>query len=193
MYNTSLVKGDDVPKSWHDLTKPQWQGKILSDDYRAAGAGNVWFEATYNAFGREFHEKMARQKPVFSRNFPDSERRVARGEYPIYLPFNVSEYASLQGLPIKALVPAEGAAYVPMGAAILKDAPQPNAARVYLNFLLSDRGQSILAAEGFRPAKPGFEKNAPSEVAPLLAGKLLGTTTPGRLDETTKIATEIYK
>jgi iron(III) transport system substrate-binding protein len=193
MYNTNLVTGADVPKSWHDLTKPQWQGKLLSDDFRAAGAGNVWFEATLNAFGREFHEKMAQQKPVFSRNFPDSERRVARGEYPIYLPFNVSEYASLQGLPIKAIVPEEGAAYVPMGAAILKDAPQPNAARVYLNFLLSDRGQSMLAAEGFRPAKPGFEKNAPPEVTPLLAGKLLGTTTPGRLGETTKIATGIYK
>ncbi|MGZ5828776.1 MAG: ABC transporter substrate-binding protein [Xanthobacteraceae bacterium] len=193
MYNTSLVSAADVPKSWHDLTKPQWQGKILSDDFRAAGAGNVWFEATYNAFGREFHERMAVQKPVFSRNFPDSERRVARGEFPIYIPFNVSEYASLQGLPIKAMVPSEGAAYVPMGAAILKDAPHPNAARVYLNFLLSDRGQAMLAAEGFRPAKPGFEKSAVPEVAPLLAGKLLGTTTPGRLDETTKIAAEIYK
>jgi iron(III) transport system substrate-binding protein len=193
MYNTSLVTGADIPTSWHDLTKPQWQGKILSDDFRAAGAGNVWFEATYNAFGCSFHEKMAAQKPVFSRNFPDSERRVARGEYPIYLPFNVSEYASLRGLPIKALVPSEGAAYVPMGAAILKDAPHPNAARVYLNFLLSDRGQSTLAAEGFRPAKPGFESSAVPEVAPLLAGKLLGTTTPGKLDEMTRIATELYK
>jgi len=78
MYNTSLVKGDEIPRSWHDLTNPRWQGKILSDDFRAAGAGNVWFEATYNAFGREFHEKIAVQKPVFSRNFPESERRVAR-------------------------------------------------------------------------------------------------------------------
>ena len=193
MYNTNLVKGDDAPKSWQDLTDPKWQGKILADDFRAAGAGNVWFEATYNAFGRAFHEKMALQKPVFSRNFPESERRVARGEYPIYLPFNVSEYASLRGLPIKAIVPAEGAPYVPFGSAMLRDAPHPNAARVFLNFLLGEIGQTLLAAEGFRPAVAGYELKAPSEVAPLLAGKLLGTTTPGRLDETTKLATEIYK
>ena len=193
MYNTTLVKPEEVPKSWRDLTDPRWQGKILSDDFRAAGAGNVWFEATYNAFGREYHDKIALQKPVFSRNFPESERRVARGEYPIYLPFNMSEYISLRGLPIKALVPTEGAAYVPFGAAILKDAPHPNAARVYLNFLLSDIGQTMLAAEGFRPAKPGFESKAAPDVAPLMAGKLLGTTTPGELDETTRLATEIYK
>jgi iron(III) transport system substrate-binding protein len=193
MYNTSLVSPDQAPKSWHDLTQPQWQGKILSDDFRAAGAGNVWFEATYNAFGREFHDKMAAQKPIFSRNFPDSERRVARGEYPIYIPFNVSEYASLRGLPIKAIVPSEGAAYVPLGASMLRDAPHPNAARVYLNFLLSEQGQTLLAGEGFRPAIPGFESKAPTEVAPLIVGKLLGTTTPGKLDETTKLATEIYK
>ena len=193
MYNTTLVKPEEVPKSWRDLTDPRWQGKILSDDFRAAGAGNVWFEATYNAFGREYHDKIALQKPVFSRNFPESERRVARGEYPIYLPFNMSEYISLRGLPIKALVPTEGAAYVPFGAAILKDAPHPNAARVYLNFLLSELGQTMLAAEGFRPAKPGFESKAAPDVAPLMAGKLLGTTTPGKLDETTRLATEIYK
>jgi iron(III) transport system substrate-binding protein len=193
MYNTNLVKPEDAPKSWRDLTDPRWQGKILSDDFRAAGAGNVWFEATYNAFGREFHEKIAAQKPVFSRNFPESERRVARGEYPIYLPFNLSEYITLRGLPIKAIVPAEGAAYVPFGGAILKDAPHPNAARVYLNFLLSEKAQTMLAAEGFRPAKSGFEAKAPAEVAPLVAGKLLGTTTPGRLDEMTKLASEIYK
>ena len=193
MYNTNLAKPDEAPKSWQDVTDPKWQGKILADDFRAAGAGNVWFEATYNAFGRGFHEKMALQKPVFSRNFPESERRVARGEYPIYMPFNVSEYASLRGLPIKAIVPTEGAPYVPFGSAMLRDAPHPNAARVFLNFLLGEIGQSLLAAEGFRPAVSGYEGKAPAEVAPLLAGKLLGTTTPGRLDEMTKIASEIYK
>jgi iron(III) transport system substrate-binding protein len=192
MYNTNLVK-EDAPKSWQDVTDPKWQGKILADDFRAAGAGNVWFESTYNAFGRAFHEQMALQKPVFSRNFPESERRVARGEYSLYLPFNVSEYASLRGLPIKAIVPAEGAPYVPFGAAMLRAAPHPNAARVFLNYLLSETGQTLLAAEGFRPAVSGYESKAPPEVVPLLAGKLLGTTTSGRLDAMTKLATEIYK
>jgi iron(III) transport system substrate-binding protein len=188
MYNTNLVKGDDVPKSWQDITHPKWQGKILADDFRAAGAGNVWFEATLNAFGKEFHEKVAAQKPVFSRNFPDSERRVARGEYPLYMPFNVSEYPTLQGLPVKAIVPAEGAAYVAFGAGLLRDAPQPNAGKLFMNYMLSQDAQIMQASEGYRPAAAGLEGKYPDEVKPLLMGKLLGTTTPGRLTETTKLA-----
>ena len=41
-----------APKGSRDLTDPKWRGKILSDDPRALGAGEVWFEVTYQAFGR---------------------------------------------------------------------------------------------------------------------------------------------
>ena len=88
---------------------------------------------------------------------------------------------------------AEGGAYVALGGAILKDAPQPNAARVWLNFMLGPKGQALLAEEGFKPAVEKYASAAPAEVVPLLTGKLMGTTTPGKLDETTKLATEIYK
>lgn len=193
LYNTSIVKADEVPKSWKDIADPKWKDKILSDDLRAAGAGNVFFEATLKLFGREFHEKLAANKPVFSRNFPESERRVARGEYALYIPFNISEYTSLRGLPIKAVQLSEGGAYIALGGAILKDAPHPNAARVWLNFMLGPKGQALLAEEGFKPAVEKYASGAPAEVVPLLTGKLMGTTTPGKLDETTKLATEIYK
>ena len=106
LVNTNLVK-EDI-KSWKDLEDPKWAGRILSDDPRALGGGQVWFEVTYRAFGRGFHEKIAAHKPVISRVFAESNRRIARGEFPIYLPFNISEYQSLKGLPIKAVVPQEG-------------------------------------------------------------------------------------
>jgi iron(III) transport system substrate-binding protein len=118
---------------------------------------------------------------------------VARGEYPLDLPFNVSEYPSLQGLPIKAIVPEEGAAYVPFGTGLLVDAPHPNAGKLFMNYLLSQQAQIMQAANGYRPAAAGLEGKYPDAVKPLLTGKLLGTTTPGRLGETTKIAEGIYK
>ena len=107
LYNTNLVKGDDIPKSWKDITDPKWQGKILSDDLRAAGAGNVFFEATLNAFGREFHyEKPGRQQTGHSAaTFPKASVASRAANTSLYIPFNVSEYTSLRGLPIKA-VPA---------------------------------------------------------------------------------------
>ena len=43
LINTRLVKEEDVPKSWGDLTDPKWKGKILSDDMRPLGSGNTMF------------------------------------------------------------------------------------------------------------------------------------------------------
>ena len=76
MINKNLVKPADEPKSWKDLLDPKWQGKILSDDYRALGGGAVFFLVMLKAFGSEFHEKLAAQKPVFSRDI--AEQRAAR-------------------------------------------------------------------------------------------------------------------
>src|SRR5690606_33851868 len=108
LVNTNLVPEGDEPKNWTDLADPKWKGKILSDDPRALGAGNVWFSVTYEAYGEDYHKKMAAQNLVISRVFAESNRRIARGEFAIYLPFNISEYQSLKGLPIKPIIPEEG-------------------------------------------------------------------------------------
>jgi iron(III) transport system substrate-binding protein len=193
LVNTDLVKPEDEPKSWQDFLDPKWRGKILSDDPRAAGGGEVWFEATYTQFGRGFHEKFAAQKPVFSRIFAESERRLARGEFAIYLPFNTSEYLSLKGLPIKVLVPAEGIPYVTLGMAMLKDAPHEHAARLFLNFLLDDEAQVLLAASRFGPSTKDMAGKIPAELRPIVQPKLLGTSTPQHFDEMLKLAAEIYQ
>jgi iron(III) transport system substrate-binding protein len=193
LINTNLVKPDEEPKSWLDFLDPKWQGKLLTDDPRAAGAGEVWFEATLTAFGRGFHEKFHAQKPVFSRIFAENERRLARGEFSIYLPFNVSEYPSLKGLPVKVLIPDEGIPYLSFGMAVLRDAPHPNAARIFMSFVLDDDQQTLLATGGFGPSVAGMADKIPEDLRPLVQPKLLGTSTPSRFDEMLKLASEIYQ
>src|SRR5882757_3214549 len=61
LVNTGKVKAEDEPKSWKDLLSPAWKDKILCDDMRAIGGGQVMFSVLQNAFGREFHEKLATQ------------------------------------------------------------------------------------------------------------------------------------
>jgi len=191
LINTNLVK-EDI-KSWRELEDPKWAGKILSDDPRALGAGQVWFEVTYRTLGREFHEKIAAHKPVISRVFAESNRRIARGEFPIYLPFNVSEYQSLKGLPIKAIVPQEGVPYVPFGSSLLKGAPHPNAGRLFMNFLLEPEQQVAFALEGFRPAARDMGPRIPEDIRPLTQAKGMGTTEPGKTQGYLDLAKEIYK
>ena len=134
LVNTRLVKPEDEPKSWDDLNDPKWKGKILADDMRPLGSGNTMFAILQKKLGAAFNEKLAEQKPVFSRDLRNDARRVARGEYPIYVPQIFAFASDLKGLPVKVVIPKEGAPYAMMEFAMLKNAAHPNAARLIDHF-----------------------------------------------------------
>jgi iron(III) transport system substrate-binding protein len=193
LINRNMVKPADEPKSWKDLLDPRWQGKILSDDYRALGGGAVFFVVMHNTFGQDFHEKLAAQKPVFSRDIQNMERRVARGEFPLYIPFGLQDYLQLKSLPIKAIVPAEGRPYVRFDLAMLKNAPRPNAARLLMNHWLEPDSQLIFASAGYNPVVKGVVEKTEGDLRQLLASKALGTTIPEKQDAELALAKQIYK
>ena len=193
LINRNLVKPGDEPKSWKDILDPRWTGKILSDDYRALGGGAVFFVVMYDTFGKGFLEKLATQKPAFSRDIQNSERRVARGEYPLYLPFGLQDYNTLKGLPVKPIVPVEGRPYVRFDLAMLKEAPHPNAARLFMNFYLEPEQQIVYANAGYNPVVKGVVEKTIEELRPLLATKALGTTVPERQDAMLELAKQIFK
>ena len=141
----------------------------------------------------DFLKKLADQKLTFSRDLRKSERRTARGEFPVYAPFLFNDLTTLRGLPIKAIAPTEGVAYVQFVASMIKNAPHPNAALLFINYLLSDEPQIILANEGLGPVVDGLDSKIPDDLRPLLTAKEMGTSDWRREKEMLGLAKEIFK
>ncbi|MBV8850062.1 MAG: extracellular solute-binding protein [Methylobacteriaceae bacterium] len=191
LINTRLVKDEDVPKSWNDLNSPKWKGKILSDDMRPLGSGNTLFAVLQNNMGKDFNEKLAEQKPVFSRDMRNDARRIARGEYALYIPQVFAFASDLKGLPVKVIIPEEGAPYAQMEFAVLKNAPHPNAARLFIEHFLDPDSQALYANAWMLPVVKGAAERANADAQPFANAKLMGmaklSERPGMMDLAKKL------
>ena len=190
LVNSKLVKPEDEPKGWYDLLDPKWQGQLLMDDPRTNGPGHIVFTGT---FGPDYHRKLAAQKPTLTRETQESYRRVARGEYPVFVGFTLPDITSLTGLPLRAVLPREGAPYVLYGTTFIPDVPHPNAALLFARYNSSDEALLAYGKAGFGVGVPSVVAQLPDGVRQIAEIKLLGTTDPAGQDEAFKLAQEIYK
>ena len=164
LINTGLVKPADEPKTWADLADTKWKGKILADDPRAIGGGYATFVAMHDKIGVPYLEKLSGNNLVMTRDQRESQRRTARGEFAVYIPFILTDVPSLKGLPVKHIIPTEGVAYALYGNAPVKGAPHPSAARLYIDFCLSEEAQLLYAREGHGFTTSGVAEKVPAEI-----------------------------
>ena len=194
LVNTSLVKPADEPKVWKDLLDPKWKGRILTDDMRATGSGQTVFAVLYKTYGPEFLEKLKAQDMGIGRDLQEDSRRVARGEYPIFINQIIAFASPLKGLPVKVAVMEDGCPYTPIQGAILRGAPHPNAARLFINHLISRDSQVIYAKAWMGIVTQGVEEELTDPDARRFAQvKLMGAIPLEDREPMLKRATDLFK
>lgn len=147
--NTNLVKPDEI-KSWRDLLNPKWEGKLALNDPTVSGTGQMAFQAVHGLMGEDYIRELVKTKPLLLRDSRQQLDWLALGKVPIAVWVQVEILAEFMraGAPVKAVTPADGT-YASAGNAgaigFYKNAPHPNAATAYINWLITKEAQEILA------------------------------------------------
>jgi iron(III) transport system substrate-binding protein len=149
-YNTSLVKPEEAPKSFADLLDPKWAGKIVKAH---PGYSGTIMTATFQMardLGWEYFEKLAKQRIMQVQSSADPPKKLALGERAVMADGN--EYNLIQmkekGEPVEIVYPTEGAPLIVGPSGLMKDAPNPNAAKLLHSWMFSQEGQQLLVDYG---------------------------------------------
>jgi iron(III) transport system substrate-binding protein len=149
--NTLEVRADEL-RAARDLLDPKWKGRIATHDPAVPGTGSNHASELYVQFGEAFAKQLyVDQKPVISRDERQLTDWLLRGVYPIVFGANNARVDEMrkEGLPVltvRSLSDLPGTVAVGNGlVALLKNAPHPRAAQLFINWLASKEGLEIYA------------------------------------------------
>jgi iron(III) transport system substrate-binding protein len=170
-WNTSLVKKEDEPKQFDDFADPKWKGKLIAegrDVELLIGLARHKYKNDEKAF--DFVRKLAANNVEFHKGHSELAEFLVAGQaaacvtcYAHHYPLRIKK-----GAPLGYML-TEGIATITANA-LAKDAPHPNAARLFYRWSSSEEGQKAYAAGGRLPPHPKVEpveKIRPAKLYPI--------------------------
>jgi iron(III) transport system substrate-binding protein len=161
-YNTKLVKQEEAPKSFKDLLDPKWAGKLVKGHPAYSGTiMNATFEIARD-LGWEYFEKLAKQRVMQVQSATDTPKKISLGERAVMVDgagYLVIRYKEA-GQPVEIVYPEEGVPLATGPSAVFKDSPNPNAAKLFQNWMHSREAQQLLVdwARQYSPHNQTVEK-----------------------------------
>jgi iron(III) transport system substrate-binding protein len=148
-YNSQSVAAGDL-KTWKDIVNPKFKGRVTVLDPRTIPVSQAFFYGLEKKYGDDFIRQIAALGPKLQISSTPVSQDIASGEAMIGFPMNPSTLPSLKaaGAPVAIAQPSPTTGPVHY-AAIMKSAPHPNAARLFMNYLLSNTGQAAYNGYGF--------------------------------------------
>ncbi len=149
-YNTNLVKREEAPKSYVDLLDPKWMGKIVKAHPSYSGTILTATFQIVRELGWGYLERLAKQKVMQVQSGTDPPKKLALGERAVMA--DGGEYNVLQskesGGPVEVVYPTEGTPLVVGPNAVFKNAPNPNAARLFQCYCFTPECQQLIVDFG---------------------------------------------
>lgn len=180
-YNKEKVAAGDVPKNWTDLLDAKWSGKIALGHPAFSGFAGNWAAQMNKLYGRPFIQALEKQKPQVGRSLFDAVNLVSSGERLVTAaPIAPILENADKGKPLAVTYPADGSILVATPSAVMKDAPHPNAAKLFMEFLLGPEFGAILVKARYEAMR--------ADVKPLPGAKSVTEikTIRPTIEETTK-------
>ena len=163
-YNTNLVKRADAPRTYEDLLQPKWKANMFLDD-----EAYEWFAVLLKHFGREkglqYMRSLAKQELRMVRGRTAQTQLIAAGERPIAIVLSGHTVLDLKarGAPLDQVIldPYFAQANKLM---LARHAPHPHAAALFMDWALSEEGQSLITTFGRVVARKGVKQRFPELV-----------------------------
>jgi iron(III) transport system substrate-binding protein len=163
-HNTQKVKPADAPKAWRDLLDPKWKNQVSVGHPGFSGYVGTWVVLMRNLYGWAYFEKLEKSRPRIGRSINDTVTMLNAGESLVAAgPAATTLKSADKGNPVALIYPSDGALLMISPSAVMANAPHPNAARLFLEFLLGVEHAQISVKERQEPLRP--------EVTPLAGAK----------------------
>jgi iron(III) transport system substrate-binding protein len=154
-YNSAKVSKADAPKSWLDLADPKWKGKLALSSPAFSGFDAALDVMLMRKLGWGYFEKLEKNSPLIQRSTFDTITAISSGERLVAtMPDGVAIEAIQKGNALTLVYPTDGSILIAGLTAILKNAQQPNTAKLFTEFLLGVEHAQICAEAHYVPARP---------------------------------------